>query len=276
MVHEEHSLEMPGRTGLFAQRWVPNGRPRAALALVHGFGEHTGRYAHVGERLAREGYALCGVDLPGHGRTEGRRGCTSRDELLAVVDALLADAKERFPRVPVFLYGHSMGAAIVLAHALERAAGAAGVIATSPLIRLAGGAPAAKVAAARVLARLLPSFTMKNPLDLSALSTDPSVGQAAAQDPLYHNTVSARLGWDIMAWGDWFEKRSGPFPLPLLVMQGTADRIVDAAATVRLAGRLTGDVTLREWEGMYHELHNEPERDTVLAYLVTWLQGHGA
>jgi alpha-beta hydrolase superfamily lysophospholipase len=276
VVHEEHALAMTGGRELAAQRWVPNGRPRAALALVHGFGEHTGRYTHVGEWLARAGYALCAVDLPGHGRTKGKRGCTSREELLQVTDLLLADAKARFRGVPVFLYGHSLGAAIVLLHVMTRPPAAAGVIATSPLLRLAGKPPAAKVAAARVLARLLPSFTMRNPLDMTALSSDPSVGEAASRDPLYHNTVSVRLGWEIMEWGQWFEGQSGPFPLPLLLLLGTGDRIVDTAAVRQFAGRLTGDVTLREWDGLFHELHNEPEKDQVLAFLVSWLGRHGA
>jgi acylglycerol lipase len=275
MIHEEQTLTTEAGAELFSQRWVPNGRPRAALALVHGWGDHSGRFAHVGEALAREGYALCAVDLPGHGRTKGKRGDGSRDRFLEALDASVADARRRFPGVPVYLYGASMGGAIVLIRALTRAPDAAGVIVTSPLIRLAGPAPALKVAAARLLSRVLPGLIMSNPLDLTLLSRDPSVAEAAAGDPLYHNKVSTKLGWDTIAWGDWFDRQGGPFPLPLLVMIGSRDRIVDPAATTALVGRLTGDVTLKAWDGMYHELHNEPEKSEVLAYVVSWMRRHG-
>ena len=129
-----------------------------------------------------------------------------------------------------------------------------------------------KVAAAKLLARLAPSFLMKNPLDLDVLSRDPSVAGAVRGDPLYHNIVSARLGCDIMEWGDWLESQSGPFPLPLLVMSGSEDRIVDTSATTAFVGRLTGDVTHKLWEGNYHELHNEPEREEILGFLAQWLK----
>ncbi len=276
MVHDELILKTAGGAELFSQCWVPNGRPRATLALVHGWGEHSGRFPHVGEALAREGYAVCAVDLPGHGRTKGTRGDGSRDRYLEGVDALVQSARTRFAGVPVFLYGASMGGAIVLIHALTRPTDAAGVIVTSPLIRLAKPAPALKVAAARLLSRLLPGLIMTNTLDLGLLSRDPAVAEAVARDPLYHNKVCVRLGWDMMVWGDWFDAQSGPFPLPLLAMIGSADGIVDPAATRALVGRLTGDVTLKEWKGMYHELHNEPEKDEVLGYIVSWLKGHGA
>ena len=192
--------------------------------------------------------------------------------MLDTVDLLVRDAKARFPGAPVFLYGHSMGGAVALIHGLTRSASVAGVIATSPLIRLAGRTPAVKVAAAKLLARVAPSFLMKNPLDLDALSRDQSVAGAVRGDPLYHNIVSTRLGCDIMEWGPWFESQSGPFPLPLLMMSGSQDRIVDTSATSALAGRLTGDVTHKVWEGNYHELHNEPEREEILGFLAQWLK----
>jgi acylglycerol lipase len=276
MIHEEQTLTTEAGAELFSQRWVPNGRPRAALALLHGWGEHSGRFLHVGEALAREGYALCAVDFPGHGRTKGKRGDGSRDRFLEALDALLLSARTRFPGVPVFLYGASMGGAIALIHAMTRPQAATGVIVTSPLIRLAGPAPALKVAAARLLSRALPGLIMSNPLDLALLSRDPAVADAAARDPLYHNKVSAKLGWDIIAWGDWFGTQGGSFPLPLLVMIGSDDRIVDPSATIALAGRLTGDVTLKRWDGMYHELHNEPQKREVLAFMMAWMRRHGA
>jgi len=276
MVHQEFVLKLGSGAELFAQSWAPEGKPRAAIALVHGFGEHTGRYAHVGSSLAEAGYAVCGVDLPGHGRTKGKRGHASCIEILDTIGLLIRETKGRCPGVPVFLYGHSMGGAMVLRYAMTASPDSAGVIASSPLIRLPQPAPAWKVAAAKLLCNLLPSMTLNNPLDLPGLSRDARVVEAVRKDPLYHNKVSTRLGWDLLQCEPWFDGQGGSFPVPLLVMQGTADRIVDAAATVAFAGRLTGDVTLKTWEGLFHELHPEPEKDEVISYVVEWMRRHAA
>lgn len=109
MVHKEYVLERGGSAELFAQSWAPEGKPRAAIALVHGFGDHTGRFAHVGRSLAEAGYAVCGVDLPGHGRSKGRQGHSSGVEILDTIGLLVRETKGRFPGVPVFLDGHSWG-----------------------------------------------------------------------------------------------------------------------------------------------------------------------
>lgn len=271
MVHEELTLKRTAGAELFAQCWASEAGPRAVLALVHGFGEHTGRYAHVGEWLARKGFALYGVDLPGHGRSSGRRGVTSRAELLEVTGDLLRDTKARFPGAPVFLYGHSLGGAIALIAALTDSPEVEGVIVTSPLVRLAVPAPAWKVTLARLMASVAPSFTMPNPLVLADLTRDPRMVEAVRGDPLYHNTTSARLGWDIISWEKWFESRRDAVALPLLFMLGAEDRIVDPAAAIALAGRLSGNVTLKVWDGLYHELHNEPEREAVMEYMTSWM-----
>jgi alpha-beta hydrolase superfamily lysophospholipase len=165
---------------------------------------------------------------------------------------------------------------MVLRYAMTASLDIAGLIASSPLIRLAQPAPAWKQAAAKLLCNLLPSMILNSPLDLTGLSRDAQVVEAARKDPLYHNKVSTRLGWDILEWGRWFDGQAGGFPVPLLIMRGTADRIVDAGAIAALAGRLTGDVTLKTWEGLFHELHNEPEKDEVITYVLEWMRRHAA
>jgi acylglycerol lipase len=273
MRHEEYTVTADGRP-LFAQAWMPGRKARGAVALVHGFGEHSGRYAHVADRFVKTGLVFAGVDLPGHGRSKGRQGDTSYAGLLAAIGAHIEETKRRNPGLPVILYGHSMGGALVLRFAWENTPSLAGVIATSPLIGLSMPVPGWKAVMARVLCAIAPSFIMANPLTLSDLSRDPRVGEAAGRDPLYHNMTSTALGADILQSRGWFQRVRGAFPLPLLVMQGTADRIVDAQATVELAGGLSGDVTLKTWDGFYHELHNEPEKERVFDYMITWVDAH--
>lgn len=270
MNHVEYSVTSLGKS-LYAQSWSPTGQPKAAVALIHGFGEHSGRYDHVAERFVESGFALAGIDLPGHGRTEGKRGHASMATLLQAIADHVDEMRRRFPSIPVFIYGHSLGGGLTLRFVLERRPDIAGAIASSPLVSLSSP-PRIKAAMAGILKRLFPSLILANPLDLSALSRDPRTAEALKSDALYHNKVSAQLGYDILRMKAWFDGISGAFPSPLLVMQGTADRIVIPQSTIDLASRLTGDVTLRIWEDFYHELHNEPERAEVIALMIAWAE----
>ncbi len=128
-----------------------------------------------------------------------------------------------------------------------------------------------KVTMAKLMRRLLPSLILRNPVELAALSRDPAVVEAARTDPQYHNLISTRFGWDLLQNMDWLASQAGRFPLPLLLMQGTADRVVDPQASLDLVARLQGDITLKTWDGFYHELHNEPERNQVIDFMVDWV-----
>ena len=270
------SMESSWKNGkdidIFVQEWAPDGEVRAAIGLVHGLGEHTGRYHHVARWLTAAGYAMLGIDLPGHGRTKGPRGFTSFDEIGSEIDLLLSELEKRYPGKPRFLYGHSMGGAAVLNHVLARRPVLHGAIVTSPGLATGEPVPAAKIFLAKVMARLMPSFSMNNGLDLQNLSRDPAVIRAYQQDPLVHNQISARLGLDFLTRGDWILARAGEFPVPLLLMQGSADHIVSTAAVSQLASLIPpGKLTYKVWEGFYHETHNEPEQEQVLQTIGNWL-----
>ena len=271
MRQDEYAFTIPSGKTIHAQSWTPDGSARAAVALVHGFGEHVGRYPHVAERFTAAGFFFAGFDLPGHGKTDTRHGHASLPLLLEAVGGHIEETRRRSPGVPLVLYGHSMGGALALRYCLERKPDLAAVIASSPLVRTFTPPPAIKAAAAKLLKAVLPGLILNNPLEPGALSRDPAVGEAAQKDPDCHNLVSARLGADLMENMRWLSSFKGAFPLPLLFMQGTADRIVNAEASLALAGNLQGDVTVKSWEGYYHELHNEPERNQVIDFMIDWL-----
>lgn len=255
-----------------AEEWRPQAETRGVVALVHGLGEHIGRYRHVAEALNAAGFALIGFDLPGHGRSGGTRGHAGFDQILDDIDHLLQEAALRYPGLPRFLYGHSLGGALVLYYSLKRRPELQGVIASAP--GLAPGVPVApsKLFLAKVLARLAPTVTMDNGLDLTYLSTDAAVIQAYKDDPLVHPKISARLGHDLLTTGDWILAHAGEFPLPLLLSQGAGDRIVSVSFNTQFARALPPEkVTFKLWEGLYHEAHNEPEQQHVLTYMVKWL-----
>lgn len=272
MAHHEFSLETIDHLRLYGQEWMPEAGTRAVIALVHGLGEHSSRYQHVAEFFNQAGIALSTYDLRGHGRSEGQRGhAPSFDALSEDIDCLLHRVTQIYKDLPCFLYGHSLGGVQVLNYALKRQPHLAGFIVTSPGLRT-GTPPAAwKVALGKALYAIAPTFTMDNGLDSNDMSHKSEVNQAYQKDPLVHGKITARLGIDLLNTGQWLLAQKGPFPAPLLLMQGSADRVVDPQATRQLAENLSSDITLKLWEGGYHELHNDNQQQEVLAYLLAWV-----
>ncbi len=255
--------------------WRPTGAIRGSIALVHGLGEHIWRYQHVAAAINTAGYSLVGIDLPGHGRSGGPRGHSSYDLILDEIDHLLGETKKRYPGAPTFLYGHSLGGALVLYYALKQRPALRGVIATSPGLLPGDPVPEAKVLLAKIMSRIAPAFTLENGLDLNNLSEDAAVITTYKSDPLVHSRVSALLGRDLLAKGAWIQANAGHFPLPLLLMVGSADHLISPQAVADFAQAVPVDkITYKVWEGLYHETHNSPQKQQVLQYLIDWLNQH--
>lgn len=273
--HQELAWTAADGLPLFAQCWRPEDEPAAVVCVVHGAGEHSGRYMHVADALTQARFAVLALDLRGHGRSGGLRGHTpSYEALLQDLDLLLAEAAQRFPGVPLFLYGHSLGGGLVLYYTLRRRPAVAGVVATSPWLRLAFTPPPWKETLAMLLSRAWPSFPQATGLETDALSHDPAVARAYTTDPLVHNRATSRMYVSCRAAGRWSLAHAAEFPVPLLLMHGTADRITSHEASAAFAAQLPGACELRLWPGAYHELHNEPQRQEVLDAIVAWLQAH--
>jgi len=270
----EFGWSTPDGVEIFARQWhADDAPPRAVVALIHGLGEHSGRYQHVADFLTRNGVAVLAHDQRGHGRTNGIRGhVPSLDHAMDDVQKLLDVAAQRYPGLPVFLYGHSMGGLFVLYFALQRRPRLAGTIVTSPGLVKYEPVPPVKMAAGNLLYRLAPMLTMANDLDVNNLSHDPKVIQQYKADPLVHDRVSARLGLDIIKTGPWIIEHAPEYPLPLLLLQGSADRLISPAATQKFASRAPADkVTFRMVNGGYHELHNEPDKIVTLQAMLDWM-----
>jgi alpha-beta hydrolase superfamily lysophospholipase len=241
---------------------------------VHGLGEHTGRYAPVGRIFADSGFALLGFDQRGHGLSDGPRGhAPSYEALLDDVSGFLEQVKDRHAGAPIFLYGHSLGGNLVLNFALRRNPELQGVIATAPWLRAANPPPTAKVALARALNHIAPAITQKWGLETAALSHDAGIVEAYDVDPLVHGRISVRLFVTVAEAGEWALEHAESFPLPLLLMHGTADRVTSAWASQEFAARAGTKATWRGWNGLYHELHNEAARTRVLGVMIRWMDG---
>lgn len=272
MSESELSIATADGKQLFTREWKPVQAARAVIVLIHGLGEHSGRYPHVAAALNAAGYAVIAPDLRGHGHTAGIRGhIPSMAIAMEDIRRVIEEAGRRYPGLPQFLYGHSLGGSLVLKYILTIPSTLRGAIVTGPGLAVSTPVTGLKLAAARLLYRLAPSFTMPNGLDLTGLSSDPAVIQRVQSDPYYHTRASVQLGLDAIKQGEWLQTQTGQVPVPLLIMQGTADRVVNLAATRCFSKNITGDVTYREWEGWYHELHNEPGRAEFFKAINAWL-----
>ena len=262
-------------SGLYRQAWTVEG-PVGAVVLVHGAHEHGGRYRHVAERLAAAGYATHAVDHPGHGRSPGRRG--NIGSMAAAVDGvaeLVRDAGEQHPGVPLFVYGHSLGGLIALQYLTGTPdARVAGAVVSAAALNTSA-ATVVQRTLAPLLSRVLPDLGVLQ-LDAEAVSRDPEVVRDYRADPLNHNgRMVARTGAELMTAALAMPRRLPSLTMPLLVLHGTADRLVPPAASeVVRAHAGSPDLTVRTYEGLFHEPHNEPEKDEVLADVVAWLDAH--
>ena len=274
MTHETGTLETADGLSLFSRRWAPDWQPtRLVVALVHGVHEHSGRYAGLASDLMARGVAVRAVDLRGHGQSPGERGQVeaSFNEYVRDAEALLDAAAADADGLPVVLMGHSMGGLVAARTVQERGAdGLAGLVLSSPA--LAVDAPAWLTALAPHVARWLPNAPATR-VDLSKLSHDPAIERKYREDPLTTVAgVRARLGHEIVRATERVRERPDAFALPLYLFHGTADAITDPAGTRWLAEHAPGDVTLRLYDGLYHETLNEDDRDRVVADLADWLE----
>jgi acylglycerol lipase len=257
------------------QGWTVE-NPVAAVVLVHGVHEHSGRYRHVAERLAADGYAVYALDHPGHGRSAGSRGnIGSMAAAVEGVGALARMVGQRHEQVPLFVYGHSMGGLIALQYLtgapIDRVRGA---VLSAPALRTADASAVQKLVAP-VLSKLLPNLGVLA-LEADTISRDPEVVRAYRTDPLNRNgKMTARTGTEMMLTINAMPQRLASLTLPLFVLHGGADRLMspEASELVR-AHAASSDLTLKVYDGLYHEPHNEPEKDEVLGDVVDWLNRH--
>jgi acylglycerol lipase len=273
MNHRERELEGAGGVRLFTQSWLPDGAVRAVVLIAHGVGEHSGRYAHVAARLVDEGYAVYALDHRGHGRSAGPRAVIDRmDNAVSDLDQLVVLAASEHPGVPVFLLGHSMGGTISVRYAIVHQDRLAGLILSGPLAALEAASPATRLVA-KLLSAVSPGLGLFA-VDPTLVSRDPGVVKAYETDPLvHHGRLPARTIAEVAGAIDSFPNEAGTVIVPTLIMYGSGDHLVPPAGSMMLNDRIGAtDLTLKTYDGLYHEILNEPERDVVMDDLCSWLR----
>lgn len=264
-------------TERFFHTWTPDSvAPWAALTLVHGFGDHGGRFDGIGTSLASFGIAVQAIDLIGHGRSPGRRGCIdSYEQLLDDVLSSIEYSRANLPRMPQFLYGHSMGGNLVLNLALRRPCELkclTGLMVGSPMLR-AGDMPKERIMeAGRWLASKIPNWRIKAPLNAAKLSHDRRAQDAYLRDKWVHRTMSLRLAANLVDSGLWALENANLLQSRTLLMHGSDDTLTSPLATQAFADSANGMATFKMWHGSRHDLHDELQRERVFEYMTRWMK----
>jgi acylglycerol lipase len=249
------------------------GETKAAIVLIHGMGEHFGRYQHVVEFFNSIEYAVIGMDLRGHGTSQGKRGhLASYEQLMNDVDLLVNKAQELFNGLPLIMYGHSLGGNIAANYVLRRQPVLKGLIVTAPYFKLAFDPPAWKVGLSKIMAKILPAVTLPTELELAALSRDQAVVDAYKNDPLVHDKISSAFFTSVHTAAPYPIEHAAALKTKTLAMHGLADRITSYQGTIAFAQGNPQMIELKCWEGLYHEIHNEPEKQQVFDHIKTWLE----
>jgi len=277
MKHISSSFNTADGLRLHTETWLPVDDPKAVIVISHGAAEHIGRYAHVAARFVEEGYAVYGYDHRGHGQSDGKRGYFETfampvDDFAQYLRLIQTTQNEK----RMFVYGHSMGALITLDYLLrDDMLPLAGMMITGVPLAMDENLPNFVISAVRTLNQVAPDAPLVS-LDVTGMSRDPAVLASWTTDPYVNLTLlRVRTTLGILGTVRHIRANLADITLPMLIMHGEGDRIVDASGSVILHSGITSeDKMLRLYPELYHELVNEPEREMVLNDMVNWLNNH--
>jgi alpha-beta hydrolase superfamily lysophospholipase len=271
--HNEGSFEGTWAAQIYYQIWKPSGKPKGILIITHGIGEHSGRYAHVAEHLARFGFAVWAFDYRGHGKSDGKRGhVDSFEDYAADVGQMIRIAKDHYTGIKVFLMGHSLGGLVASYYTEKHPSELDGLIASAPALKEKMKVSPVKTFLGRTLSSIVPTFTTTTGLDPNLLSHDQEVVQKYVEDPLVHKVATARWFTEYRRVQSETMQGADKITKPCLIIQSGADGIVDPSATNEFFKRIkSSDKTLKVYEGFYHESLNEIGKESVLGDIDTWL-----
>lgn len=270
--NEGHFVNKNGQR-IYTRAWLPSTEKRALVILLHGLGEHCGRYGHVAAALTGAHFGVLALDHRGHGKSDGPRAAIKNfDDYVADVEQFVESQKAVHPQVPCAIFGHSMGGAIALKCALAFPQHFSAMVVTAPAIKLSGDLAPWLQKVAGVLAAVVPRLPVEK-IETAFLSRDPEIVRQYETDPLvFHGKVSARTGAQLLRAGATLSANLHKITLPFWAGQGMADRLIDPVGVQWLYQRAQStDKTLREYDGLAHEILNEPEKEDILLEIVSWL-----
>ncbi len=277
-IHRGYLTSPVDQSKLFFLRWTSpeaEASNRPVFILMHGYGEHAARYQELAQALVQSGYPVCAIDARGHGQSDGRRGHISRySDYTRDLGALMARVEAHYPTRRRVLFGHSNGGLISIQYVLDSAPNQkiAALVLSSPLLGMNLEVPGWKVFLSKLLSRAVPILSLPSGIPPTDVTRDKEIAARYAVDPLVNKNATARYFTEMQAAIARAFEAAPQITLPILIMQGGADRIASAPATKRFSERVAStDKTYREYPGMYHEIFNDPERPALRAELIDWL-----
>jgi len=271
MIHKTFKLKSADGTELFGQAWLPEDSPKALINLIHGIGEHSGRYADMAEYFTGKGIAVYAIDYRGHGLSEGKRGhFPSYESVMQDIDALMEFSSKDSNIENVFIYGHSLGGNLVTNYVLRRKPAIKGVIVSAPWLKLAVPVPAFLQAISRLLKKIYPSFTKKNDLKTTDLSRNTSNVENYEKDELVHPYISISTFVEASDAAEWALNNKKLLQMPMLLMHGSDDKITSPEGS-KLFAENNELVELKIWDNLYHEIHNEDNKQEIYDYVINWV-----
>jgi alpha-beta hydrolase superfamily lysophospholipase len=270
---ETYFVESEDKTKLLMRHWDVES-PKAVMALVHGLGEHSGRYDSLAPDLVAEGIAVIALDLRGHGQSEGKRGVsTEYARLHEDVDALLAEVQTHYPDRAIILYGHSLGGGLVMDYALKSSPAVKAMIASAPFIGLPKTPPAIIGIIAKAIRKISNQATMKQPLTGEKISSIPAEQSRYESDLLNHGQISFGLAVDAVEAGERVEAGAAQWFLPLLLMHARGDQLTAFEKSEAFATR-AANVTFKAYDNSEHEMHHDVVRQDVVSEMLTFIKAN--
>ena len=260
-------------SGLFYRSWSAADQARAVVLISHGLGEHSGRYEHVAAAFNAAGLHAYALDHLGHGQSPGKRAFVSRfSELTDGVAELRAHIAHEHPSMPVYLVGHSLGGLIAASTVLSAAQDYAGLLMTGPALGVPTPPPAWQVLLLRVFSAVAPGLKALE-LDANAICRDPAVVEDYVADPLvHHENIPARMVVSLFDEGARVMASAKDISMPVLLLHGAEDQLTSASASTEFVDMLaSSDKQCTIYDGMYHELFNEPEQEEILKACCEWI-----
>jgi len=261
---------------IYYQGWLPKGEAKAVLLIVHGLGEHIGRYGNIVNHFVPLGYAVYGFDHIGHGKSAGEREVIDRfedftDNLTIFKNMVMVWQ----PNKPLFLLGHSLGGEIVAYYLLDNPTDIKGAIISAPSVKIPSNITSMTIFMGRILSTIAPKSGIIL-LDATGVSKDPEVVKAYINDPLvFHDKTPARMAAEMLKGMQRITAENDKINLPFIAVQGDEDRLIDPAGTQMLFDKASSkDKTIKLYPGLHHEVFNEPEREMVLKDVENWLASH--
>ena len=276
MKYQEGTFKGIRNATVYHQSWQPEGEPKAVLLIVHGLAEHSGRYMNIVNHFVPLGYAVYGIDHVGHGKSSGKRVYVCRFEEYTQTLKTYFDMIRRWqPDRPIFLVGHSMDGLIGAVYLLDHQAELTGAVLSGPAVKVHGSVSPVFVFVGKVISVLMPKMGVIR-LEAEGISRDPAVVQAYVNDPLVcRGKVTARLSTELVRAMGRVAAEAANIRVPILILQGSDDMLVDPKGSQMLYNAVSSvDKTIKIYDGLYHEVFNEPEHDRVLGDLETWLEAH--